>query len=83
MGLYEFRIEGRLSESLWCAFEDFSSQVEPAQTVLHVEVRDQVELHAALDRIQSIGLELLELRSLEQTTVHELSPVQQGGHRHG
>ena len=61
---YEIRIKGRLSDSLTGAFEDFTAAVKPAETVMRGEVRDQAELHGLLDRIQSLGLELIEVRRL-------------------
>jgi hypothetical protein len=63
---YEIRIKGRLSDSLSGAFEDFTAAVEPAETVMRGEVRDQSELHGVLERIQSLGLELIEVRRLER-----------------
>jgi hypothetical protein len=65
--LYEFRIKGRLSDSLCDAFEDFSSAIEPAETIFRGEVRDQAELHGVLERIESLGLELVELRNTKET----------------
>ena len=62
---YEIRIKGRLSDSLSGAFEDFTAAVRPAETVMRGEVRDQSELHGVLERIQSLGLELIEVRRLE------------------
>jgi hypothetical protein len=62
---YEIRIRGRLSDSLCGAFEDFTTAVKPAETVMRGELRDQAELHGLLDRIQSLGLELIEVRRLE------------------
>jgi len=62
---YEIRIKGRLSDSLSGAFEDFTAAVKPAETVMRGEVRDQSELHGLLERIQSLGLELIEVRRLE------------------
>jgi hypothetical protein len=62
---YEIRIKGRLSDSLSGAFEDFSATLQPAETVMRGEVRDQSELHGVLDRIQSLGLELIEVRRIE------------------
>jgi hypothetical protein len=59
---YEFRIKGRLSDTLSGEFEDFNAAVQPAETVMRGEVRDQAELHGLMDRIQSLGLELLEVR---------------------
>jgi hypothetical protein len=61
---YEIRIKGRLSDSLSEAFEDFTAAVRPAETVIRGELRDQSELHGVLDRIQSLGLELIELRRI-------------------
>jgi hypothetical protein len=65
---YEIRIRGRLSDSLCEAFEDFSAAVKPAETVMRGELRDQSELHGVLDRIQSLGLELIEVRQVERNT---------------
>ena len=62
---YEIRIKGRLSDSLSGAFEDFTASVKPAETVMRGELRDQSELHGVLDRIQSLGLELIEVRQIE------------------
>jgi hypothetical protein len=61
---YEIRIKGRLSDALTGAFEDFTAAVKPAETVMRGEVRDQSELHGVLERIQSLGLELIEVRRL-------------------
>jgi hypothetical protein len=63
-GSYEIRIKGRLSESLLAAFEGLTATVEPVETVLHGPVQDQSSLHDMLDRIQSLGLELVEIRRL-------------------
>jgi hypothetical protein len=63
-GSYEIRIKGRLSDSLLAAFEGLTATVEPVETVLHGPVQDQSSLHGLLDRIQSLGLELVEIRQL-------------------
>ena len=63
-GDYEIRIKGRLSDSLLAAFEGLTATVEPVETVLHGPVSDQSSLHDLLDRIQSLGLELVEIRRL-------------------
>jgi hypothetical protein len=63
-GSYEIRIKGRLSDSLLAAFEGLTATVEPVETVLHGPVQDQSSLHDMLDRIQSLGLELVEIRRL-------------------
>jgi hypothetical protein len=63
-GSYEIRIKGRLSDSLLAAFEGLTASVEPAETVLHGPVQNQDALHGLLDRIRSLGLELVEVRRL-------------------
>jgi hypothetical protein len=61
---YEIRVKGRLSDTVTDAFEDFTTSVKPAETVMRGAVRDQSELHGVLDRLQSLGLELIEVRRL-------------------
>jgi hypothetical protein len=61
---YEIRVKGRLSDSLCGALEDFTAAVAPTETVMRGELRDQSELHGVLERIQSLGLELIEVRRL-------------------
>lgn len=62
---YEMRVKGRMSDTTLDAFEDFTAALEPAETVLRGEVRDQAELHGLLDQLQSLGLELIEVRRLD------------------
>ena len=61
---YEIRIRGRITEALLASFEGMTSELEPVETVLHGPVRDQAELHGLIDRIQALGLELVEVRRL-------------------
>jgi hypothetical protein len=61
---YEIRIRGRISRALLDSFEGMSSELEPVETILHGPVRDQAELHGLIDRIQALGLELVEVRRL-------------------
>jgi hypothetical protein len=65
-GSYEIRIKGRLSDSLLAAFEGLTATVETGETVLHGRVRDQAALYGLLDRVQSLGLELVEVRRLPE-----------------
>ena len=61
---YEIRVRGRLSDLLVAAFEGMEASVEPVETVLHGPVQDQAALYGLLDRIQALGLELVEVRRL-------------------
>jgi hypothetical protein len=44
------------------------SDVEPVETILHGPVRDQAELHGLLRRLQALGLELIEVRRLPESS---------------
>jgi hypothetical protein len=68
-GSYEIHINGRLSDSVVAAFEGLTATVQPVETVLHGPVQDQSSLHGLLDRIQSLGLELVEIRQLPAAVV--------------
>jgi len=63
---YEIHIKGRMSEQLISVFEgmDATVQSESVETVLRGPVLDQAALHGLLDRIQALGLELVEVRRL-------------------
>ena len=58
---YEIRVIGSLGPAACQAFSDLMVDVEPLATVLTGEL-DQTQLHALLDRIRALGLELLDLR---------------------
>ena len=61
---YEIRVRGRVSAAVLDTFPAMESDVEPVETILHGPVRDQAELHGLLHRLQSLGLELIEVRRL-------------------
>jgi hypothetical protein len=61
---YEIRIKGQVSEQVLSAFEGMDACVQARETVLRGPVIDQAALHGLLDRIQALGLELVEVRRL-------------------
>jgi hypothetical protein len=61
---YEFRIRGRLSQPVLESFDSLQSDIERVETILHGPVRDQAELHGIIERVQALGLELIEIRRL-------------------
>ena len=63
-GDYEIRIKGRLSDSVLAAFQGLTTAVQPVETVMYGPVQDQAALYGLLDRTQSLGLELVEIRQL-------------------
>jgi hypothetical protein len=64
---YEIRIRGRLSPSLNSAFDPLTAHVEPTETLLCGRIEDQAALHGYLERIESLGLELVEVRRITET----------------
>jgi hypothetical protein len=56
---YEITVRGRLGETLTTAFDELTAKSTPAQTVLSGELADQAALYGVLERIESIGLELV------------------------
>ena len=63
---YEIRIRGRLRAAVLETFDAMESDVEPVETILHGPVRDQAALHGLLRRLESLGLELIEVRRLPE-----------------
>jgi hypothetical protein len=59
---YEITVRGRLSDTLTNAFDGLSATPSAADTVLSGEIVDQSALYGVLERIESLGLELLDVR---------------------
>ncbi|HEY2258442.1 MAG TPA: hypothetical protein VGH45_01940 [Solirubrobacteraceae bacterium] len=59
---YEIRIRGKVGDSVLASFDDMDAAVKPAETVLTGRIVDQAQLHGVLQRIQLLGLELVEVR---------------------
>jgi hypothetical protein len=58
---YEVRVLGQVGPAAREAFADVAVEVEPSETVLTGEL-DQAALHGLLERIQALGLELVDVR---------------------
>ena len=58
---YEIRVTGALGPAAREAFADMAVEVEPATTVLTGDL-DQSALHALLDRVRALGLELVDVK---------------------
>ena len=56
---YQITVRGRLSDSVASAFEGLTASPSAAGTVICGELTDQAALFGVLDRIESLGLELL------------------------
>jgi hypothetical protein len=58
---YEIRVVGSLGPRAREAFSDVVIEVEPTATVLCADL-DQAGLHALLDRVRALGLELMDIK---------------------
>jgi hypothetical protein len=61
---YEIRVRGKLTDALLAALEPLGLRVEETSSgpVLIGSFRDQAELHGALQALQDLGVELVEMR---------------------
>ena len=59
---YEITIRGRLGDTLLAAFDGVTATSSADGTVLSGDIADQAALYGVLERIDSLGLELLAVR---------------------
>jgi hypothetical protein len=64
-GLYTIRIGGRLGATALSAFPSMVPEVKGSETVLTGLLEDRSALFGVVAQIEALGLELLELRTLE------------------
>jgi hypothetical protein len=61
---YEIRVSGLVPASVLAEIEGVHVVVEPVQTVMRGPVLDQAALHGIINRLQRLGLDLIEVRRL-------------------
>jgi hypothetical protein len=61
---YEIRVAGLVPESVLIEIEGAQVVVEPVQTIIRGPVLDQAALHGIVNRLQQVGLDLIEVRQL-------------------
>jgi hypothetical protein len=73
---YEIRVAGVLPPEALLDFDRLTASVEPVETVLHGPIQDQAALHGLLARLETFGVQVIEVRRL-----HEKDPSagDQGG----
>ena len=59
---YEIRVSGVIPESVLAEIEGVQVALEPVQTVIRGPVPDQAALHGIINRLQRLGLDLIEVR---------------------
>jgi hypothetical protein len=62
---YEIAVRGQLGPTLRGAFPDLHAEDRGRETVLRGRLADQAALYGVLAVIESLGLELVELRRVE------------------
>jgi hypothetical protein len=62
---YEFHLRGELSDVILLAFDDLQATRSQGDTILSGEVPDQAALFGVLDRIQALGIQLVEVRRVQ------------------
>jgi hypothetical protein len=61
---YEIRVSGLVPDDVLEEIDDVSVAVQPVGTILRGTVVDQAALHGLINRLQNLGLELVEVRRL-------------------
>jgi hypothetical protein len=63
---YEIRVRGRLGPTLLEAFPSLAAQTSEGETVLAGALPDQSALYGVLRQLESLGLELVEVRRFDR-----------------
>ena len=61
---YEIRVAGVLPAEALLDFDRLTASVEPVETVVHGPVQDQAALQGLLARLETLGVQVLEVRRL-------------------
>jgi hypothetical protein len=65
---YVIRVVGELSDDLLTAFPRLTASTEPVTTVLQGHLPDQAALTAVFDRLDELGIDIIEMTTLPETT---------------
>jgi hypothetical protein len=64
--LYRIVVRSELTDRYASAFEGMEMETKNGQTILSGEVKDQPHLFGILDRLNSLGLELLSVQAISE-----------------
>ena len=64
--VYRIVVRSELTDSYTSAFEGMEMETKKGQTILTGEVKDQPHLFGILDRLNSLGLELLSVQAFSE-----------------
>ena len=66
--LYEIRVAGVLPPEALLDFDWLHASVHPVETVLHGPLADQAALQGLLARLETFGVQVLEIRRFQEGT---------------
>ena len=72
--LYRIVVRSELTDRYAAAFEGMEMETKEGQTILSGEVKDQPHLFGILDRLNSLGLELLSVQAFSEDA-HPIAEV--------
>jgi hypothetical protein len=72
--LYRKVVRSELTDRYASAFEGMEMETKEGQTILSGEVKDQPHLFGILDRLNSLGLELLSVQAISEEA-HPIAEV--------
>ena len=72
--LYRILVRSELTDSYASAFEGMEMETKNGQTILSGEVKDQPHLFGILERLNSLGLELLSVQTFSEDA-HPIAEV--------
>jgi hypothetical protein len=73
---YELEVRGEPGPVIRAAFPEFQLEAAHGMTLMQAEFVDRAALHGAIERINSLGLELVGLHVVEDTDPEPQSPDQ-------
>ena len=71
---YEIRVAGVLPAEALLDFERLRTCVPPVETVVHGSLRNQAALAGLLARLETFGVQVLEVRRLQEASAPEEAP---------
>jgi hypothetical protein len=66
---YEIRVAGVLPPEALLDFDRLTASIKHVETVLHGPLQDQAALHGLLARLETFGVQVLEIRRLQNASV--------------
>ena len=71
---YVIRVAGRLSDDFLTAFPLLAASTEPVSTVLQGRLPDQAALTSVIDRLDELGIDIIEMTTLPELPVRDGCP---------